>query len=155
MVWCVKMSNISVCYNKLPDKAFLLSVWIEEDEVNRILPDFNATNENCLCIYGVQEDEIASYMREVKHYADELSVIIKSRNCQCYDIIVKSIFWFDKKETADVFTEFANRLAEQDFYDLIHELQLDYNVAWTTVEMFDNEKVYEIIDHYEMRDWND
>lgn len=150
-----RMNNINVCYETLPDKDVFLSIWMENVKVADVLPDFDVSDENCICIYGVTEQDIFHKISEIKIYADELETFIKSKRIQCYDIRIKPIFVFSRKEDADIFAEFANRLEEQDFYDLIHELQLDYNVAWTTVEMFDNEKVYEIIDHYEMRDWND
>lgn len=145
----MRTNNINVCYENLPDKDVFLSVWLENMDVKDVLANFNLSDENCICIYGVTEQDISHKIDEIKQYADELTVYIKSQNIQRYDIIIKPIFVFERKEDADIFTEFANRLGEQEFFDLIHELQLDYNVAWTSVEVFDNEKVYEIIDHYE------
>lgn len=148
----MRTNNINVCYENLPGKDVFLSVCLENMDVKDVLVNFNLSDENCICIYGVTEQDISHKIDEIKQYANELTVYIKSQNIQCYDIIIKPIFAFERKEDADIFTEFANRLGEQEFFDLIHELQLDYNVAWASVEVFDNKKVYEIIDHYETRD---
>lgn len=145
------MNNINVCYGNIPNKDVFISVWLENMEMEDVLPDFNVSDENCICIYGVTEQDISHKISEIKIYADELETFIKSKKIQCYDIHIKPIFVFNRKEDADIFTEFTNRLEEQDFFDLIHELQLDYNVAWTSVQMFTNEMVYNIIDHYEKR----
>lgn len=145
------MNNINVCYGNIPNKDVFISVWLENMEMEDVLPNFNVSDENCVCIYGVTEQDISHIISEIKIYADELETFIKSKRIQCYDIRIKPIFVFSRKEDAEIFREFTNRLEEQDFYDLIHELQLDYNVAWTSVQIFTNEMVYNIIDHYEKR----
>lgn len=145
------MNNINVCYGNIPNKDVFISVWLENMEMEDVLPNFNVSDENCVCIYGVTEQDISHIISEIKIYADELETFIKSKRIQCYDICIKPIFVFSRKEDAEIFREFTNRLEEQDFYDLIHELQLDYNVAWTSVQIFTNEMVYNIIDHYEKR----
>lgn len=147
----MRTNNINVCYENLPDIDVFLSVWLENMEIKDVLSDFKVSDESCICIYGVAEQDISSKLAEIKQYADEITAYIKSQNIQCYDIIIKPILVFERKEDADLFTEFANRIREQEFFDLIHELQSDYNVAWTSVQMFTNENVYDIIDHYEKR----
>ena len=147
----MRMNNINVCYENLPDKDVFLSVWLENMEIKDVLSDFNVSDESCICIYGVAEKDISYKLAEIKQYVDAITAYIKSQNIQYYDIRIKPIFVFNRKEDADIFAEFANRLEEQNFYDLIHELQLDYNIAWTSVQMFTNEMVYNIIDHYEKR----
>ena len=52
---------------------------------------------------------------------------------------------------AIVFMDYANTLDEEDFATFIDELQRDYNDPWRYVQLIRNEKVYDIIDHYERR----
>lgn len=148
-------ANIDICYEGLPNVDDFLTAWIENKDIREVLPDFTSSNTYCLCIYGISETDLENRLSSVKIYADEIKTCIESKGITCYDIEIKPIFWFARKEDADVFIEFANNLVGQDFFDFIYELRNDYNIAWTSVQQFDNRTVYDIIEHYQGRFEND
>lgn len=148
-------ANIDICYEGLPNVDDFLTVWIENKDMREVLPDFTESNACCLCIYGISETDLENQLCSVKEHADAIKSCIESNGITCYDIEIKPIFWFARKEDADLFIEFANSLVEQDFFDLMYELSLDYNIAWTSVQQFDNRTVYDIIEHYQGRFEND
>lgn len=129
--------NIGTYYDALPDADAALEVW----------PD-GQNGESCLCVYGVTDAEVTSWFRVVNARAEELAQ-------NALEVTVKPLLWFDSRETALAFQEFANGMEETDFCELILEMQRSYNTPWTSAQQLDMDLVQRIIDNWERRRGDD
>ncbi len=145
--------NINMLFNCVPQRDAFISIQIEDNLIDQIVPEYENIPEHCICIYGVSEEIVDSCLWDVVNKAEEYKTKITksiSKDILC-DLLCKPIFLFENKEMATVFMDYANTLNEEQFAIFIDELQCDYNVPWQHVQTIKNEKVYDIIDHYERR----
>lgn len=129
--------NIGTYYDALPDADAALEVW----------PD-GQNGESCLCVYGVTDAEVTSWFRAVNIRAEELAQ-------KAMEVTMKPLLWFDSRETALEFMEFANSLQEENFYTFIREMQLNYNTPWTSARKLNLDAVQQIVDNWERRHGDD
>ena len=149
--------NINNYYDHIPCFDASLKFWTENSKPQTILPDFYICDEVCLCLYGIAETTVANYLSEIKCHGEKLAAEIKKNilSHEAWDLELKPIFLFDTKETLMNFIDFTNRLSDEQFYTVICEMQLDYNVPWVSGQLLNSETVYDIIDYYEARERND
>lgn len=149
--------NIMKYYNGLPEYDDLLNIWMEHSDPRTVFPDFSLCDEDCICIYGISESDVADFLTEVKEYSSQLTVTIQQSVLpdEAWDVEIKPVFLFDTKETGLIFIDYVNSLSIEQFYNMIRELQLVYNVPWTMTYPLDNEMVYRIMDRYEEENGND
>lgn len=145
--------NINTLFDYIPQRDAFFVICIEDHNVSDVLPEFENNPEHCICIYNVSEDTVNNFL-------PDLSVKWESNIHKMYETIssdtmweqtCKPIFLFENKEMAIIFMDYANSLDEEDFATFIGELQRDYNDPWRYVQLIRNEKVYDIVDHYERR----
>lgn len=145
--------NIEEVHSSLPEIDAFLRIWIEGDRVEQVLPDYKSCSEYCACIYGISEkiidDSLISIQATARKYSGRICKALSKG--MAWDVECKPILLFENKESLDTFLDFANVLNEESFCEFISELQLDYNEPWTHVQMIKHEMVYEILDHYEGR----
>ena len=145
--------NIEKIHSSLPEIDSFLRIEIEFDQVPQVLPKYKACPEYCVCLYGMSEEAVDDYLKEITSAAEkyiwEISETIDEGTF--WDLECKPILLFENKESLEIFLDFANVLDESSFCEFISELQLDYNEPWTHVQMIKHEMVYEILDHYDGR----
>ena len=145
--------NINTLYDHMPDRDAFFNIFIENHAVEQVLPEFRNNLEHCICIYGVTEDSINAFLPKLnKRWEYNIDRILETISSDTmWEQICKPIFLFESKEMAIEFKDYANTLDDEDFAIFIDELQQDYNEPWRYVLLIRNEKVYDIIDHYERR----
>lgn len=145
--------NIRKYFKDIPQDDSFLDIHIEERESKDVFPDYTPCTEYCICLYGKSESEIETTLLSVRAKADTYTNKLRELfgNEVAWDVMCKPICLFENKECTFLFTDFANLLSEDDFWDFISEFQLDYNEPWTHVQLIDHAHLCEIIDHYERR----
>lgn len=145
--------NIDVTYSSLPEIDAFLRIEIEFDQVPQVLPDYKPRPEYCVCLYGMSEEDVDNYLININQTREKyfLTICETIKEGTFWDLECKPILLFENKESLDIFLDFANVLDEDSFCEFISELQLDYNEPWSHVQMIKQEMVYEILDHYEGR----
>ena len=145
--------NIDIVHDSLPEIDSFLRIEIEFDQVPQVLPNYKVCPEYCICLYSITEEAVDDYLTRIRETADEYVCTIRKALPEgtFWDLECKPILLFENKESLDIFLDFANVLDESSFCEFISELELDYNDPWTHVQMIKHEMVYEILDHYEER----
>lgn len=145
--------NIEKIHNSLPEIDAFLRIEIEFDQVPQVLPNYKACPEYCVCLCGMTEEAVDNYLISINKKREEYmwTICETIKEGTFWDIECKPILLFENKESLDIFLDFANALDESSFCEFISELELDYNDPWTHVQMIKHEMVYEILDHYEER----
>ena len=145
--------NINTLFDYIPQRDAFFVIDIENHNVTDVLPEFENNPEHCICIYNVSEDTVNSFLPDLseKWEANIRKMYETISTGTMWEQTCKPIFLFENKEMAIVFMDYANTLNEEDFATFIDELQRDYNDPWRYVQLIRNEKVYDIIDHYERR----
>lgn len=145
--------NIEKVRSSLPEIDGFLRIEIEFDQVLQVLPNYKACPEYCVCLYGMSEETVDDYLKEITSAAEKYIWQISETVDEgtFWDLECKPILLFENKESLDIFLDFANMLDEESFCEFVSELQLDYNEPWTHVQTIKHEMVYEILDHYEGR----
>jgi len=145
--------NIEELFDFVPQKDAFINIHIEKDLVPHILPEYEVCAEQCICIYGVPELVVDECLSELTEKAEEYkNKILKSIPGDIlWDIVCKPVFLFDNKQTANTFSDFANSLCEEDYLEFIDELQRDYCLPWTYVQMIRFEQIHDILEPYERR----
>lgn len=145
--------NINTLFDYIPQRDAFFEIYIEDHNVSDVLPEFEENKEHCICIYNVFEDTVNDFLPDLSEKwqsnIEKMHEIISPLTL--WDQVCKPIFLFENKEMAKVFMDYANTLDDEDFATFIDELQRDYNIPWRYVKLIRNEKVYEIVDHYERR----
>lgn len=145
--------NINTLFDYIPQRDAFFVIDIEDHNVVDVLPEFENNPEHCICIYNVSEGTVNSFLPDLseKWEANIRKMYETISVGTMWEQTCKPIFLFENKEMAIVFMDYANTLDEEDFATFIDELQRDYNDPWRYVQLIRNEKVYDIIDHYERR----
>lgn len=145
--------NINTLFDYIPQRDAFFVIDIENHNVTDVLPEFENNPEHCICIYNVSEDTVNSFLPDLseKWEANIRKMYETISTGTMWEQTCKPIFLFENKEMAIIFMDYANSLDEEDFATFIDELQRDYNDPWRYVQLIRNEKVYDIIDHYERR----
>lgn len=145
--------NINTLFDYIPQRDAFFVIDIEDHDVAEVLPEFENNPEHCICIYNVPEDTVNSFLPDLseKWEANIRKMYETISTGTMWEQTCKPIFLFENKEMAIIFMDYANSLDEEDFATFIDELQRDYNDPWRNVQLIRNEKVYDIIDHYERR----
>ncbi len=145
--------NIRKIFDSVPQEDAFLNIWIADKEIERIFPEYIPHSEKCICIYGATEEELDKALIKIKSKGDYYTNKIKTMdlNGLAWDVECKHVFLFESRECAFLFEDFANILPVEEFFDFISELQLDYNIPWTHVQIINQTRLHEIIDNYEER----
>ena len=145
--------NIEKVYSSLPKVDDFLRIEIEFDQIGQILPEYKPCPEYCVCIYGISEETVDDYLKDIESTAEKYiwKICENIDEGTFWNLECKPILLFENRDGVDIFLDFANMLDESSFYEVIFELQLDYNEPWTHVQMLKQERVYEILDHYKGR----
>ena len=145
--------NLKEIYTYLPNCDSFLQVNIEDHNINHILPDFCADDNSVICIYGISEDLMNKTICKCAQVAQLLNKEISDKmlSKEVWDIQIKPYFLFDTLETLILFYNFANQLNEEQFSEMIDEMQIEYNVPWESVTLLVGKTTLEIIKYYERR----
>lgn len=143
--------NIRELCNYVPQRDAFLSIQIENDLVNRVLPEYEDIPGICVCIYGISEYIMDGCMAAVAKKAEEYKSMIKSSipGDVLWDIMCKPVLLFEDKECATIFSDYANSLDDTAYASLIDSLAADYNIPWQHIKTIRKDRIYEIIDFYE------
>ena len=141
--------NIRKLFNSVPrEDAFLtLAFDIDGKEPETVFPEYKPHDEGCVCIYGISESELDNALLLINAKADDYADPLRCSPLKCV-VWCKPIFLFETRKCAHLFKDFANLLTEEDFYEFIGELQLDYNEPWTHVQMITHAQLNDIVDYY-------
>lgn len=145
--------NINRLFDYIPQRDIFFNIYVENHRVEQVLPEFEPCSEHCICIYNVSEDVVNCFLPDLsENWEANIHKMYENISTDTmWEQTCKPIFLFENKEMAIVFMDYANTLDEEDFATFIDELQRDYNDPWRYVQLIRNEKVYDIIDHYERR----
>lgn len=145
--------NIVEMFDYVPPKDAFIDIHLESEFILHVLPEYEAYEEWCICIYGVSEEKLDKFFLGLVEKVGEYRRIIMGNHSRkmIWDIICKPIFLFDNRQTATVFSDFANNLCEEHFLEFISELERDYYLPWTHVRMIYYTQIYDILEPYERR----
>ena len=145
--------NVRKSFEEIPQEDSFLDIHIEDNAPNDVFPDYIPCTEYCICLYGKSESDVETAMLSIRAKADSYTSKLKELFGYnvAWDVMCKPICLFENRECALLFIDFANLLSENDFWDFISELQLDYNEPWTHVQLITHAQLCELIDYYEGR----
>lgn len=145
--------NLKEFYNFIPNANSFINVSLEFTDIAKIIPEFLSDNNEVICLYDICEKDMCECLKIVKETADVIKrklVDTISLN-EMWDIEIKPIFLFDTQESLLLFYDYANMLDEDNYYDMIDEMQRKYNVPWSAVTLLIKKHTQDIIEYYTRR----
>ena len=129
--------HIKRIYNSLPDYNEFFDVYMVGNKIEN--------SESCICLYDLSCVEVNAHLKNVSRYADELKDKYKDK---IIDIVIKPTFLFDSIESCCLFIDSSNELWEEDYYDMLTEMQLKFNKPWESVQMLTSDIIIPILEYY-------
>jgi len=143
--------NYKAFSGELPIVDSAIDLWTETGDGTTLVQDWQGDDTDVNCIVGLSEEEVASFMAQVKSRGDQITERFRHQTeFEFWDVVVKPIFLMENPETLELFNRYLQELDEGDQADFVLNLQLTFNEPWGPVTTITYAYLAELI---ETEDW--
>ena len=125
-------------YQKLPQVDDVIELWLD-DASGAVSPeDYRGNSSRVILLAGVEEEELFGFMERVNCRGEELRGYAAGWGSS-WDVSVKPILLFESLAGALQLHRMIQTEHTDDIWELVQELQLDYNEPWGRVKRIGDE----------------